>query len=281
VGRNVPALLGASAILGLAAMLGLRQFVSSPKGRAREATAREAAAIRVTIEVDETLVLEGEGGTARPLGSLRGTPEKSARAIDELRRSQVAPAQGDAPAVEVRAPRAVDWLHVAWVVGALLSPEAPRRELRFSLSEDNEPAVGRLFLGRQGVSVIDVGQEEIPVLVVQFLDPDFPTAGPAPPPFRLRVAHASTPRESEPSGLALAQEFQYWQTGWTERESVHRATVDALMSTIGIEAFVPYAAHPLRLRLSYGDVLAVLRGLRDVDQAPVLLGGLLVDHPRR
>ncbi len=163
---------------------------------------------------------------------------------------------------------AVPWDRALWILEVLGAPPLSLERVRLVLTGDSRPPIPQVLTYGSGLALVLFGKETVPILLVQLgVDPE-DIDGVEPPASRVSVSLTEQSmyefRTTAPSGEAYA-----WRTGRCTESDVRRMALEARVLDSTLEAAVLDVQRPLRHRMACGDVLTVLRALRDEGLAPV------------
>ncbi len=271
----------------LAGIAGLLAATIATAAWQRRATVRDEdgagpadrAWARVTLEGDGAVAFSRDGEPARALGNLIAGNEETRREALETLRAVLVPAVAAGTAPGALSPRAalgmsidasVPWDRVLWVLELVSAPPAGPTHVRLALLGDPRPPVLQPLEYGKGLALVFVGQETVPVLLVQLgVDPD-DIDGVEPPQSRVSMSVTQEPiEEAISSPREEASTPRHWSTGRCTEVDVRKMAAGIRAQAPNLEAAVLDVQRPLRHRMKSGDVMTVLRVLHDEGITPV------------
>ena len=266
---------GIAGLLALALVAAGLQRTPAPDAGAEALVDRPWA--RVTLAAHGTLGLSRADTELQFLGNLMDDdPRKQREALERLR-AALGPADGAASPADGRAPDGmleltvdpqVPWDRALWILEVLGAPPLSLAQVRLTLPGDPRPPIPQVLAYGDGLALVLFGKETVPILLVQLgVDPE-DIDGVEPPASRVSASLTEQSmyefRTTAPSGESFA-----WRTGRCTESDVRRMAAEARVLDSTLEAAVLDVQRPLRHRMACGDVLTVLRALREEGIAPV------------
>ncbi len=230
----------------------------------------EPSAALVTLAHDGALSLTLAGATDEPIGSLeRVEVRERAETLARLRLRLERPAAGTTDeagrsrsTLDVAVDSAAPWARALWILEVASSPSVGIHGVRLRLPDAPEPSVAQELAYGRGRTVLDAGQESVPVLWVRLREEDELAGGAGPRATRVSMAIVRVKR-GEREDPPWDDDTLDWRSSWATYEGARRLAAEARRAARTCEAGVLDVPRPQRLRVTYGEAFAVLRALRD------------------